>query len=108
MSAVFCRVNFVFMLVAMLGQVASVDAFAQEKPTSIEIAAAKVYTPNGFDDNDVVQIILEGQFPNPCYQVKEVKLERLAQDEIGFRLSAYPPIRLSAYPPINMKVFARQ
>ncbi|PIR22035.1 MAG: hypothetical protein COV44_09660 [Deltaproteobacteria bacterium CG11_big_fil_rev_8_21_14_0_20_45_16] len=89
MSAVFYRANFIFIGAVVLGYVAAVDVFAQEKPTSIEITAAKVYTPAGFDDNDVAQIILEGQFPNPCYRIKEVKLERLAQDEIGFRISAY-------------------
>ncbi len=32
----------------------------------------KVFTPNGFDDNDQVQVTLHGQFPNSCYRAGAV------------------------------------
>lgn len=40
----------------------------------IEAPVLDVYVPTGFDDNDIPQFIVEGEFPNACYQFHEVKL----------------------------------
>jgi hypothetical protein len=42
-----------------------------ETPTKVPTNFAKVYIPDGFDDNDNVQIVGEGVFPNSCYRSAE-------------------------------------
>lgn len=35
---------------------------------------SSVHLPQGFDDNDIVQILVEGVFPNPCYRAGDAKV----------------------------------
>lgn len=47
------------------------NASSDEIAVPLELIRApirKIYIPAGFDDNDLVQIFVEGQFPNNCYQ----------------------------------------
>jgi hypothetical protein len=45
-------------------------AHAQDKnPVEIPAAIEKIFIPFGFDDNDNVEVVLHGNFPNTCYQV---------------------------------------
>lgn len=37
-------------------------------PIEITSPIEKIFIPNGFDDNDNIEIILFGQFPNTCYK----------------------------------------
>lgn len=59
-----------------------------EKPKVIEIIPKHIYTPRGFDSNDVVQIILEGDFPNNCYRIAKIKADA-DEEKIVFRATAY-------------------
>ncbi len=38
------------------------------RPTLVEAPVSTVYAPGGFDDNDNIQIVIEGIFPNTCYK----------------------------------------
>jgi hypothetical protein len=42
------------------------EAFA---PALVDVSPDTVYTPLGFDDNDNVQIVLDGALPNTCYKI---------------------------------------
>lgn len=42
-------------------------AFAN--PVEVASPVAKVFVPEGFDDNDNAEIVLHGEYPNTCYQV---------------------------------------
>lgn len=64
----------------------------ENKPTRVDAPITAVYTPSGFDDNDVAQIIIEGEFPNTCYSTGKVtlrtRLEDLEQGVIQFHMEA--------------------
>ena len=47
----------------------------QGAPTLIPSPIEKVYIPVGFDDNDNVEIILKGTFPNACYRVGSTEFQ---------------------------------
>lgn len=38
------------------------------RPALVEAMISTVYAPAGFDDNDNIQIVIEGIFPNTCYK----------------------------------------
>ncbi|HYX31958.1 MAG TPA: hypothetical protein VE954_02505 [Oligoflexus sp.] len=45
-------------------------ANAQEQnPIEVPAEIEKIFIPQGFDDNDNVEVVLHGKFPNTCYQV---------------------------------------
>lgn len=51
---------------------------AQADPTTVVAQINKVYAPEGFDSNDIVQIVVQGKFPNSCYRAiaPELKIDR--------------------------------
>lgn len=54
----------------------SAALFAEEpgRPQLVDAPISAVYAPSGFDDNDNVQIVIEGAFPNSCYWAGPVKV----------------------------------
>jgi hypothetical protein len=44
-------------------------------PELIPFKVAEVYIPEGFDDNDNLQVVIEGFFPNGCYKVAPASIE---------------------------------
>jgi hypothetical protein len=63
-----------FILLLGLGLNVAAAAHAaqdQQSPNPIEVPAEieKIFIPQGFDDNDNVEVVLHGNFPNTCYQV---------------------------------------
>ncbi len=38
------------------------------RPALVEASVSTVYAPGGFDDNDNIQVVIEGIFPNTCYK----------------------------------------
>jgi len=43
-------------------------AFAGEQGSLVDIPVTKVYLPTrGYDDNDAIEVVVEGELPNPCY-----------------------------------------
>ncbi len=39
------------------------------EPIEVPAPIEKIFVPQGFDDNDNVEVVLHGNFPNTCYQV---------------------------------------
>lgn len=62
------------------------------RPQIVDAPITAVHTPSQFDDNDVAQFIIEGEFPNTCYSVGRVIVragrEELEQGIITFHLEA--------------------
>lgn len=46
-----------------------------------------LYIPQGFDNNDSVEVVVTGTFPNPCYSRNTVEVE-IKNDEIFIDISA--------------------
>lgn len=59
--------TFKLILISILSITAS-SAWSDNSPTKIRTEVNKVYIPNGFDDNDNVQVVAEGIFPDTCYR----------------------------------------
>ena len=58
----------IFSLVLLL--VVSSRSFAIETPpTLVDFPVGKSFVPHGFDDNDRVQVMVAGVFPDTCYRV---------------------------------------
>lgn len=49
-------------------------AFARPAlPRVVPLPAQAVYVPNGFDDNDNVEVIVHGHLPSTCYKLQDVR-----------------------------------
>jgi hypothetical protein len=55
--------------VAGLALVSNVAMAAGEQPVLVPSPVEKVFVALGFDDNDDVELVLHGHFPNTCYKV---------------------------------------
>ncbi len=63
-----------FQTLTVLASVVAAPAFAAEAEV-VEIPLAQVFVPaTGFDDNDSVEIFLDGTLPNSCYTLEKHKL----------------------------------
>ncbi len=60
-------------------------AFAQ--PEIILSPVGHIYTPEGFDSNDSVEVVVTGNFPNPCYGRNKVEV-RVEDDVIDIEVTA--------------------
>ena len=63
-----------------------------QRPQRVDAPITAVHTPSGLDDNDVAQIMIEGEFPNSCYAIGRAtvraRTEDLEQGIIQFHLEA--------------------
>ena len=72
------RSNF---LLCLSGYLLSVSALALAsepsfpQPALVRAPVDKIYVPHGFDDNDNVELVLKGQFPNTCYKTGPVSVD---------------------------------
>jgi hypothetical protein len=48
-------------------------AMASENPVLVTAPVSKVFVPLGFDDNDDVEVVVHGHFPNTCYKTGPAK-----------------------------------
>lgn len=55
----------------LCGPVASAAA---ERPLLVSVPVRHVFIPNGFDDNDDVQVVLEGAFKDTCYRLAHTEV----------------------------------
>lgn len=63
----------IIVLVAALG---SPVLWAQASSEKVEVNLAGVYLPRvGFDDNDAIEAVLDGELPNLCYTLTETKVD---------------------------------
>lgn len=56
-------------VVFTLGNFSLLWANQNTSPKTVDVSLSRAYVPAGFDDNDRVQVALEGVFPNTCYRV---------------------------------------
>lgn len=63
-------------------------AFAQ--PQIISAPVKHLYVPEGFDSNDSVEVVVTGNFPNPCLSRNDVKVN-IVDDKIDVHVTALMP-----------------
>ncbi len=56
-------------VLAVYGMVMSGAALASNEPDLVTAPVEKVFIPQGFDNNDNVEVVVHGHFPNSCYRV---------------------------------------
>jgi hypothetical protein len=63
--------HFILLLGLGLNVAAMASTQNQQAPNPIEVPAEieRIFIPQGFDDNDNIEVVLHGNFPNTCYQV---------------------------------------
>ena len=49
---------------------------------TIAIAADHVFIPQGFDNNDAPEMVLDGEMPSSCYQVRPARVQMVSGNEI--------------------------
>jgi hypothetical protein len=80
------RIAFCFtVLISAFVQVST--ASAQTDPTRVATKYSKIYVPDGYDSNDLVQMVGEGLFRNTCYRHAETLV---AVDEATKTISVGP------------------
>ena len=47
--------------------------YAQKGPVEVTAPVEKLFVPEGFDNNDNVEVVLHGEFPSTCYNVGQTK-----------------------------------
>lgn len=75
----------------------STQARADDPPqgTLVGVSVRELFVPNGFDDNDEVEVVLDGELPNTCYKLahNEVKYDEATGRYIVFQFARrYPGI----------------
>lgn len=59
---------------------------ARADEVRVEVALESVLIPaRGYDDNDVVEVVMHGVLPNSCYQIETSEVERLGENLIRLR-----------------------
>jgi len=67
------------LLTAAIGLMGSITTPIMADTSPLEIVAPidRIFVPNGFDDNDNVEVILHGEFRNTCYRVGHAGAKQL-------------------------------
>lgn len=66
---------------------ASLSLYAQSEPIVITSPIDHVFVPMGFDNNDNVEVVVTGKFPNPCY-IKNSMYVKVREDKIHIEVTA--------------------
>ena len=74
--------------IALLCLFLSQLAFAQ--PQVIPAPVKHLYIPGGFDSNDAVEVVVTGNFPNPCHSRNNVNVT-INEDRINVHITALVP-----------------
>ena len=62
------------------------SAFAAQEPELVEVSLNKVFVPAmGYDDNDKIQIVLDGNLPNPCYKLDKAEVSRTSDKKFAVK-----------------------
>lgn len=99
-----------FFIVEVSAQVVPLPQIRTKQPTIVHAPITQIYTPKGFDDNDVAQVFVEGAFPDTCYRVQEVTKEYLPNRRIKIDVYALhypgtcPPSRTVYLESVDLKV----
>ena len=62
------------MMMAAWVMAPSVAAWAAGTGTPVDVASRFLFVPTGFDNNDQVEVVLDGFLPNACYKVAEPRI----------------------------------
>lgn len=70
------------LFLVLLSLVCSSVSFStdREAPRLLDVGVSDIFVPQGFDDNDNAQVVVEGFFPNTCYKLGPVKVEKSDRD----------------------------
>lgn len=68
----------------------SLNAVAWSAPSIGPAPVSHLYVPVGFDNNDSVEVVVTGEFPNPCYRRNTVKVS-VRQERISILVTAIQP-----------------
>ena len=49
--------------------------------TLVPISSELTFSPNGFDDNDQIQVVIEGRLPNDCYRLEQADIKTNPQSK---------------------------
>lgn len=65
---------------AVIMGISTAAAAGEQGPYEVPSPVIKIFVPQGFDDNDNVEVIVQGEFPDSCYQIgrtsAQVSLEK--------------------------------
>lgn len=75
-----------FAALSVLSTLALADSLGQ--PTQTAVALQRVFVPEGFDDNDVTQVVVAGEFSDTCHKVGPTEV-RVEDGKIAVRQTAY-------------------
>ena len=67
----------------LLASLVSLPVFAQVIPAPV----SHLFVPSGFDNNDNVELVVKGKFPNPCYTRNSVEV-KVKEDKIFINVTA--------------------
>jgi len=91
----------------------SLTAIAQAQSTEffreVDYPVSQVFIPEGFDDNDAIQFVVQGNFPNSCYQVGNLDTQLDTEtNKLYVKLTAYEyKGKCSEFPsPFHLEVYA--
>jgi len=59
-----------------------------DEPGLVAVPISTIFVPNGFDNNDEVQVVLDGTFPNTCYKLARTEVTPLASG-MGFTVKQF-------------------
>ena len=67
--------NFIRLTFALASLVIAAQVHADPAPSKVAVSFNRIYVPDGYDDNDSVQIIGEGAYANSCYHNAETRVK---------------------------------
>lgn len=70
----------------LLAALMSLNVYAQV-PTVVEAPVEHIFVPVGFDNNDNLEVVVTGKFPNPCYTRNKVEV-KVKDDKIDVTITS--------------------
>ena len=64
----------IFLTSAAFWMVSQTSLATAERPLLLSVPVRHVFVPSGFDDNDNVQVVLEGAFPDTCHKLAHTEV----------------------------------
>lgn len=82
--------------------VTNTAAWAGDPISVVDVPVSKVYVPTvGFDDNDAVEVVVEGRLPNPCYTLGKTLIGPSVNGVISVRQIAWKANEAPCSPGLN-------
>lgn len=75
-------------ILALTGGLCSAQAAPSPRTDRIEVPVGRVFAPpQGYDDNDNIEVVIDGYLPNNCYRIDKTEILRVAEN--GFSVRQY-------------------